>query len=245
MARAHGKILRDWFVMVAKYKRFSGWMHLGNFFGEASVAEQDFGRLFIVAAPSGGGKTSLVKKLVDNLEDILVSVSYTTRDKREGEVHEENYFFVEEAVFLEMADAGEFIEHARVFKHLYGTSKAEIGKQLARGLDVVLDIDWQGAAQIKTIFPEAVTIFILPPSLRVLKRRLLARRRDNKEVIEERMQRACDELSHYDEFDYLIVNDNFNHAAGELRSIVVANRLMAVRQIPKQDKLLSFLLSSQ
>ena len=209
------------------------------------MAEQGFGRLFIVAAPSGGGKTSLVKKLVDNLEAILVSVSYTTRDKRAGEEHGEHYFFVEEAVFLEMAEAGEFIEHARVFKHLYGTSKAEIEKQLASGVDVVLDIDWQGAAQIKAIFSEAVTIFILPPSLDVLKRRLMARRRDNAQVIEERMQRACDELSHYNEFDYLIVNDNFNHAAAELRSIVVANRLMAARQIQKQNKLLSFLLSPQ
>ena len=209
------------------------------------MAEQGFGRLFIVAAPSGGGKTSLVKKLVDNLDDILVSVSYTTRDKRAGEADGEHYFFVEEDVFLKMADAGEFLEHARVFKHLYGTSRAEIEKQLARGFDVVLDIDWQGAAQIKAIFPGAVTVFILPPSLDVLKRRLLARRRDNKEVIEERMQRACDELSHYNEFDYLIVNDNFNHAAAELRSIVVSNRLMIERQMQKQDKLLSFLLSSQ
>ncbi|MCH9755770.1 MAG: guanylate kinase [Gammaproteobacteria bacterium] len=220
-------------------------MHTCNFFWETCVVEQCRGSLFIVAAPSGGGKTSLVKKLTDNLDNILVSVSHTTRDKRSGEVHGEHYFFIEEDEFLDMAKAGDFIEHARVFEHLYGTSKVEIEKNLARGQDIVLDIDWQGAAQIKTLFPEAMTVFILPPSLDVLKRRLKARRRDNAAVIEERMQRACDELSHYNEFDYLIVNDNFNHAAAELRAIVVANRLTATRQIQKQDKLLSFLLSSQ
>ncbi|MDF1677927.1 MAG: guanylate kinase [Legionellaceae bacterium] len=209
------------------------------------MAQQDLGTLFIVAAPSGGGKTSLVKKLVDNLDNILVSVSHTTRDKRAGEAHGTHYFFVEEAVFLDMVKAGEFIEHARVFEHLYGTSKAAIETELAKGLDIVLDIDWQGAAQIKTLFPDAVTVFILPPSLEVLKRRLMERKRDNLTVIEERMRRACDELSHYNEFDYLIVNDNFNQAAAELRAIVIANRLTAARQIQKQDKLLSFLLSSQ
>jgi guanylate kinase len=214
-------------------------------FLEACVVEQNRGSLFIVAAPSGGGKTSLVKKLVDNLDDILVSVSHTTRDQRAGEVHGEQYFFTDETTFLALVTADEFIEHARVFKHLYGTSKHAINKLLVSGIDVVLDIDWQGAAQIKTIFPDAVTIFILPPSLDVLKRRLMQRKRDNAAVIEDRMQRACDELSHYNEFDYLIVNDNFNHAAAELRAIVVANRLMAVRQTQKQHKLLSFLLSAK
>jgi guanylate kinase len=230
--------------MVAKYKRFMGWMHPGEFL-EASVAEQNLGSLFIVAAPSGGGKTSLVKKLVDGLDNILVSVSHTTRDKRPGEVDGEHYYFIDSADFLKMVSANAFIEHARVFKHLYGTSKQAIEKQLAEGQDIVLDIDWQGAAQIKTIFPNAVTIFILPPSLEILKRRLLKRQRDKVDVIEERMQRACDELSHYDAFDYLVVNDNFNHAAAELRAIVIANRLLSARQIQKQHKLLSFLLSSQ
>ncbi len=216
-----------------------------QFFLGASVAKEGFGRLFIVAAPSGGGKTSLVKRLIGTLDDIVVSVSHTTRDKRAGEVHGEHYFFIEEDAFTKMAKAGEFIEYARVFKHLYGTSRVELEKQLSKGLDVVLDIDWQGAAQIKALFPDAVTIFILPPSLEVLRRRLQARRRDNAQVIEERMKRACDELSHYNEFDYVIVNDNFNHAAAELRSIVVSNRLMLERQMQKQAKLLSFLLSSQ
>ncbi len=208
------------------------------------MAKQALGRLFIVAAPSGGGKTSLVKKLVDGLENILVSISHTTRDQRAGEEEGKDYFFVTEAVFEDMAEKGTFIEHARVFNHLYGTSKDEIQRQLAAGMDIVLDIDWQGAEQIKAAFPDAVTIFILPPSLDALKRRLTKRQRDDTAVIEARMQRARDELSHYDAFDYLIVNDNFNQAASELRSIVVANRLMAARQIQKQSKLLSFLLSS-
>ncbi len=209
------------------------------------MAQRDLGTLFIVAAPSGGGKTSLVKKLVDSLDNILVSVSHTTRDKRVGEEHGTHYFFVEESVFLDMVKAGKFIEHARVFEHLYGTSKAAIETKLAEGFDIVLDIDWQGAAQIKTLFPNAVTVFILPPSLDVLARRLMERKRDDLAVIEERMQRACDEISHYNEFDYLIVNDHFNQAAAELRAIVIANRLTATRQIQKQNKLLSFLLSSQ
>ena len=230
--------------MDAKYKRFRGWMHPDDFL-EAFVVAQNQGRLFIVAAPSGGGKTSLVKKLVDGLDNILVSVSYTTRDKRPGEVDGEDYFFVDEKTFLDMAQKGEFIEHARVFKYLYGTTKRAIERQLSQGKDIVLDIDWQGAEQIKAIFKEAVTVFILPPSLETLKKRLLKRQRDNQDVIAERMQCACDELSHYDVFDYLIVNDNFNQAAAELRAIVVANRLLRARQIQKQGKLLSFLLSSQ
>lgn len=209
------------------------------------MAEQVRGSLFIVAAPSGGGKTSLVKTLINNLEDITVSISHTTRDKRTGEVDGKDYFFITEAEFLTMADAGEFIEHARVFQHLYGTSRLAIEQKLKEGTDVVLDIDWQGAAQIKALFPDASTVFILPPSLEVLEERLMARQRDKAEVIEDRMQRACDELSHYNEFDYLIVNDDFDKAAVELKAIVVANRLRAARQIKKQHRLLSFLLTSQ
>ena len=144
-----------------------------------------------------------------------------------------------------MARAGEFIEHAWVFDCLYGTSKIQIQKQLAQGIDVILDIDWQGAAQIKQIFPDAVSIFIVPPSLEILKQRLLARQRDNVAIIEDRMQRACDEMSHYAEFDYLIVNDDFDKASLELQAIVLANRLRVSKQMQKQQALLSFLLASQ
>lgn len=209
------------------------------------MLEQNKGNLFIVAAPSGGGKTSLVKQLTGQIDNLWVSVSHTTRDIRQGEVHGQHYFFIDEKQFLEMIAAGAFIEYANVFGHLYGTSKLDIEKHLAAGIDVVLDIDWQGAAQIKAVFPDAVTIFILPPSLAALKERLMERKRDNAAVIQDRMQRAYAELSHYNEFDYLIVNDNFSQAVAELRAIVIANRLTAKRQIQKQNKLLSFLLSPQ
>jgi guanylate kinase len=209
------------------------------------VAKQVSGRLFIVAAPSGGGKTSLVKRLVQDMEDIVVSVSHTTRDMRQGEEHGVHYFFVEEPEFLERAAQGEFIEHARVFEYLYGTSKAPIETQLAQGVDVVLDIDWQGAQQMKQAFPEAVTVFIVPPSVDVLKQRLMNRRRDHVDEIDSRMRRAYDELSHYDEFDYLIVNEDFDKASTELRAIVASDRLRADRQIKNQKELLSFLLASK
>ncbi|MBI2785409.1 MAG: guanylate kinase [Legionella longbeachae] len=203
------------------------------------------GNLFIVAAPSGGGKTSLVKKLVGSLADIEISISHTTRAIRPGEQYGVDYFFVDEKEFTHMIDNCSFLEHAQVFNHLYGTSMAQITKRLSDGIDVVLDIDWQGAEQIRRAFPGAVSIFIVPPSLEVLKERLLNRRQDNHEVISERMKKAQDELSHYSEFDYLIVNDNFEKAAFELGAIVIANRLRIERQVNKQSKLLSFLMSSQ
>ncbi|MCW8410090.1 guanylate kinase [Legionella sp. PATHC035] len=203
------------------------------------------GNLFIVAAPSGGGKTSLVKKLVESLADIEVSISHTTRAMRPGEQHGVNYFFIDENEFIRMIDESAFLEHARVFNHLYGTSMKQITDRLQNGIDVVLDIDWQGAEQIRRSFPNAVSIFIVPPSLDILKQRLLDRRQDKDEVISDRMKKAQDELSHYPEFDYLIVNDNFEKAAMELQAIVIANRLRIERQINKQSKLLSFLMSSQ
>lgn len=203
------------------------------------------GNLYIVAAPSGGGKTSLVRHLVTTLDDIAISISHTTREIRPGESDGIDYFFVDEAQFINMVNDNAFIEHARVFNNLYGTSAAEINARLKKGIDVVLDIDWQGAEQIRRMFPHAVSIFIIPPSLEELKKRLMNRRQDKDEVISGRMVKAQDELSHYPEFDYLIVNDNFEHAAVELRAIVIANRLRMEKQVNKQAKLLSFLLSSQ
>ncbi len=209
------------------------------------MADNHLGNLFIVAAPSGGGKTSLVRKLVATLEHVEVSISHTTRTMRPGEQHGADYFFVDDNVFIKMINDNAFLEHAQVFNHLYGTSIAQISERLSHGVDVVLDIDWQGAAQIKKSFPDAVSIFIIPPSLDELKQRLTNRRQDKDEVISERMKKAQDELSHYAEFDYLIVNDNFEHAALELNAIVIANRLRTARQINKQAKLLSFLMSTQ
>lgn len=207
------------------------------------MSEKMMGNLYIVAAPSGGGKTSLVKALVESMADIAISVSHTTRSKRPGEVDGVDYFFVDEAEFKRMIDEQAFVEHAQVFGHYYGTSKSQIEDRLQRGVDVLLDIDWQGAQQIKRVFPTAVGIFIIPPSLETLKQRLQGRNQDPDEVIHERMQRAQNELSHYAEFDYLIVNDDFYCAASELKAIVIAHRLRIGRQIEKQRKLLSFLLA--
>ncbi|KTC98905.1 guanylate kinase [Legionella erythra] len=201
------------------------------------------GNIFIVAAPSGGGKTSLVKHLTGTLDDIEVSISHTTRAKRPGEKEGADYFFVDEKRFLEMVNDNDFVEHAQVFNHYYGTSVAQINARLSAGIDVVLDIDWQGAQQIRRIFPQAISIFVVPPSLDVLKQRLQERKQDKEDVIADRMHRAQDELSHFSEFDYLIVNDDFEQAASDLTAIVKANRLTLQRQSAKVGKLLSFLLS--
>jgi guanylate kinase len=203
------------------------------------------GNLFIVAAPSGGGKTSLVKKLVQDLPNIEVSISHTTRELRSGETDGTDYFFIKEHQFLEMVGAGAFVEYAKVFNNFYGTSLEQIEARLQAGIDIVLDIDWQGAQQIRKKFADAVGVFVIPPSLEILKTRLQTRQRDKEEIIHERMLRAQDELSHFPEFDYLIVNDDFEKAALELQAIVTAYRLRTVRQTRQQQKLLSFLLSSQ
>lgn len=209
------------------------------------MTEQNSGNLFIVAAPSGGGKTSLVKKLVSELSCVEVSVSHTTRTKRPGEKEGVHYFFVPEDAFLEMIREGAFIEYASVFEHYYGTSTEQIKTRLQSGIDVILDIDWQGAQQIRHLFPKAVSIFVVPPSLSELHQRLTSRKQDNAQVIHERMNQARDELSHYLEFDYLIVNDDFEKASKELQAIIIADRLKIDRQSIQQRKLLSFLLSSK
>jgi len=209
------------------------------------MVSDNSGNLYIVAAPSGGGKTSLVKKLIEMVGEIEVSVSHTTRPMRPGEKEGVDYFFIDEEQFISMVNEGAFIEHAKVFNHWYGTSVVQINKRLQFGIDVVLDIDWQGAEQIRHAYPDAVSVFIIPPSLDALKERLMNRRQDKDNVISERMTKAQDELGHYPEFDYLIVNDDFEKAAMELQSIVIANRLRIEKQANKQAKLLSFLLSSQ
>jgi len=203
------------------------------------------GNLYIIAAPSGGGKTSLVKKITDTLPGIEVSISHTTRAMRPGEKEGVDYFFIDQDKFMAMVNESAFIEHAQVFNCLYGTSTDQIINRLQDGIDVVLDIDWQGAEQIRRTFPEAISVFIVPPSLDALKQRLNDRKQDNQAVIHDRMVKAQDELSHYPEFDYLIVNDDFEKAAAELGAIVIANRLRMSRQVNKQSKLLSFLMSSQ
>lgn len=202
------------------------------------------GNLFIVAAPSGAGKTSLVKNLIKRLARIQVSISHTTRAPRPREKNEVDYFFINEKEFLNMVEEKLFIEYANVFGHFYGTSIVQIKNRLAAGIDIVLDIDWQGARQIRTMFPKAVSVFILPPSLDVLRDRLLKRGQDKAKVIQLRMERAQAEMSHYTEFDYIIINDLFSKAAEQLRAIVIADRLSLERQACHLASSLSFLLSS-
>lgn len=208
------------------------------------LMDGNLGTLFIVAAPSGGGKTSLVKQLIHDVAFIDVSISHTTRDIRPGEVNGVDYFFIDESEFKKKITQHAFVEHATVFNHLYGTSFEQINARLNAGIDVVLDIDWQGAQQIKRSFTDAVSIFIVPPSIDALKQRLQARRQDSDAVIHERMRNARAELEHSCEFDYLIVNDKFEEAALQLKSIVTAHRLRMIRQSIQQEKLLSLLLSS-
>ena len=204
------------------------------------------GNLIVVAAPSGGGKTSLIRTLLSTLDNIEVSISHTTRPPRPGEVDGRDYYFVDDNQFKDMIDNQQFIEYATVFNHYYGTSKQQIIEKLASGTDILFDIDWQGAEQIQEHFSQdVVSIFILPPSLEVLRSRLTQRNQDSDAVIESRMHKAQHEMRHYEMFDYVIINDDFDHAADELASIVVANRLKLAKQVMKKAKLLSLLLGEQ
>jgi guanylate kinase len=202
------------------------------------------GQLFIVAAPSGGGKTSLVNQLMMSLPQIELSISHTTRPARPKEKNGKDYFFVDKAEFEDMVKHHAFLEHAKVFDNYYGTSKQLIDERLSQGIDIILDIDWQGAQQIRQIMPNAISIFLLPPSLETLRERLQNRQQDNQEVIEKRMQQARAELRHFDEFDYLIVNKEFELALQQLKSIVIAERLKKDIQMQRERKLLSFLLAT-
>ena len=203
------------------------------------------GTLYILSAPSGAGKSSLIQALLKTqpLYDTQVSVSHTTRAARPGEVHGEHYFFVSEAEFLQMVENNDFLEHACVFGNYYGTSKPIIEEVLNSGVDVFLDIDWQGAQQIRTKMPEARSIFILPPSKDELYRRLRGRGQDSDEVIEKRMSQAVGEIEHYNEYDYVIVNDDFNTALSDLQSIMRAERLKLRRQVQRHGALISKLLA--
>ena len=201
------------------------------------------GTLYIYSAPSGAGKTSLVKALLDQTADIEVSVSHTTRASRPGEESGRDYHFVEIPKFEAMVTDSAFLEHAKVFDNYYGTAKASVDDPLQQGQDVILEIDWQGAEQIRRLYPEAVSVFILPPSKTALRERLQGRGQDSGEIIERRMRDAVNEMSHYAEFDYLIINDDFDLALQELRSIVIAQRMRLTRQSDQQQSLLQDLLS--
>ena len=178
------------------------------------------GRLYVIAAPSGAGKTSLVRALLDRVPALSFSVSYTTRPRRETEADGRDYFFVDAATFQQMVEAGEFLEHAEVFDNRYGTSKAHVAGLLEAGRSVVLEIDWQGARQIRRAAPEALGIFILPPSVEALERRLRSRGTDSETVIRRRLTDALDDMRHWSEFDFVVVNDDFDEALEALAAIV-------------------------
>lgn len=188
------------------------------------------GILFIVSAPSGAGKTSLLRELVPADGQLVMSVSHATRAMRPGEQDGVHYHFVSVERFEALVAQGAFLEHARVFDNYYGTSEAAVRGQLAAGLDVVLEIDWQGAQQVRRRFPDAVSIFIAPPSIAALRDRLSGRGQDSAEIVDRRMADARSELSHFPEYDYLVINDDFDVALGELRAIVTAERLREPRQ---------------
>lgn len=188
------------------------------------------GALFIISAPSGAGKTSLVKALIEKTDDLSVSVSHTTRSMRPGETDGVNYHFVDRDTFVREQQAGDFMEWAEVFGNLYGTSKAEVEKRLAEGCDIILEIDWQGAQQVRQSFPEACSIFILPPSREALQQRLTGRGQDDQATIDKRMAEAISEMSHFGEADFVVLNDDFNVALADLEAIVRTQRLRCGRQ---------------
>lgn len=197
------------------------------------------GTLFIVSAPSGGGKTSLVKALLEAEHDVRLSVSYTTRPARPGEVDGRAYHFVAPAEFERMREAGEFLEHAVIYGNRYGTSRKWITEQLKHGSNILLEIDWQGAQQVRKLMPGTVSVFILPPSLEVLEQRLKGRSQDSPEVIARRLAVAREEIGHFVEFDYVIINDDFTRAAQDLVCIIRAERLTLSRQLARHADLIN------
>jgi guanylate kinase len=200
------------------------------------------GILYTVSAPSGAGKTSLVKALLDQCPELQVSVSHTTRAQRPGEINGVNYHFIDRAEFTNMIDRGEFLELAEVFGNLYGTSQRWVEETLIAGRDVILEIDWQGAQQIRRLMPDSISIFILPPSMKALQDRLQDRGQDDNVVIEKRMAQAHDEIAHYTEADYLVVNDVFDKALADLTAIIRAQTLQLKYQLGNLQRLLSDLL---
>lgn len=197
------------------------------------------GCLFIISAPSGAGKTSLIKALLNQDSQLSLSISYTSRPPRAGEVNGRDYHFVSEEAFRQMQAQGEFLESAEVYGNLYGTSQKWINEAIASGRDILLEIDCQGAEQVRKFFAQAISIFILPPSDKVLAKRLIMRDQDHADVIQKRLEAAREEVSHVNEFDYVIINDELNNAVNSLACIVNAERLKRERQIQKYQTLIA------
>jgi guanylate kinase len=190
------------------------------------------GRLFVIAAPSGAGKTSLVRALMEREPALRFSISYTTRPQRPTELHGRDYFFVRPDEFERMAAAGEFLEHARVFDNHYGTARRQVEESLAAGQDLILEIDWQGARQVRAALPECISVFILPPSPGELERRLRGRGTDAEEVIARRLRDAASDMTHWREFDHVVVNDEFAAALADLQAIVAGQAAATRRDRP-------------
>lgn len=205
----------------------------------------DTGNLYVVAAPSGAGKTTLVEALVDSLPKITVSISHTTRPKRPNEMHGINYYFIEREEFEQKIEHGDFLEHATIFDNLYGTSKSWVEETLSKGMDVILEIDWQGHQQIKELFPHSIGIFILPPSMDDLRMRLIKRNQDHPDIIQKRLTDAKETVSHVNEFEYVVVNDDFVSALHDLKTIIEAGRLLCKRQTAKFAKLIENLIGME
>ncbi len=201
------------------------------------------GLLFVVSAASGTGKTSLVKALLDRVTNLHVSVSHTTRGQRPGELDGVHYHFTEKDSFLALVEQGGFIEYAEVFGNYYGTAQATVKEQLAKGHDVLLEIDWQGAQQVRKLFPDSKQIFILPPSQFDLRQRLSNRGTDSVEVIERRLGCAVEDMQQYVNFDYVIINDDFNKALHDLESVIIANRLVITQQASRHQNMISELIT--
>ena len=203
------------------------------------------GNLFVISAPSGAGKTSLVRALIDSNSQIDLSVSYTTRHPRPGERNGKDYHFVGRDTFLDMAKRGEFVESAEVYGNLYGTSQTWISQEIAKGRDILLEIDWQGAAQIRRLFPECISVFVLPPSLQALEQRLKSRGKDDSDVIARRLAAVRDDVAHVAEFDYVIINDNLKIALRDLNAVVLSATLKCSRQLVRHQALINQLQHSE
>ena len=201
------------------------------------------GSLFIITAASGTGKTSLVKQLLATTNDLTVSISHTTRSPRPGELDGQHYHFTDIDTFIQAVGEGKFLEHAEVFGNYYGTSEQSVRAQLESGIDVILEIDWQGALQVKKLFADAIMIFILPPSVATLRQRLSTRATDSTDVIEQRLAGSVHEMSQYVHADYVVINDNFEVALTELKAIIVADRQTLARQQRRYQSTITTLLN--